>query len=148
MPSAHASVAESEIRQWLDQWQKAFHEKNLDAIMSLYASGNELVVFDIVPPLQYIGADAYRKDYKEFLAQYDGPVDVEFRDTHIVAGDDIAIVYSLEKLSGTIRGQKSEIWTRVTSGFRKIDGKWLDVHDHVSVPVDLETGKAELELKP
>lgn len=73
MPSAHASAAESEIRQWLDQWQKAFHEKDLDAIMSLYASGNERVVFDLVLPLQYIGADAYRKDYKEFLAQYDGP---------------------------------------------------------------------------
>jgi len=45
-------------------------------------------------------------------------------------------------------GQKTDVWLRATSGVRKVDGKWLIVHDHISVPADFETGKALLELKP
>jgi ketosteroid isomerase-like protein len=48
--------------------------------MSVYASGDALIAYDVVPPLQYKGRDAYRKDYKEFLNQYGGPIRVEFRD--------------------------------------------------------------------
>jgi ketosteroid isomerase-like protein len=29
--------------------------------------------------------------------------------------------------------------------YRKIEGKWLIVHEHVSVPVDLTTDKAVFE---
>ena len=32
--------------------------------------------------------------------------------------------------------------------FRKIDGNWLIVHDQVSVPIDIESGKALLNLQP
>jgi ketosteroid isomerase-like protein len=115
--------------------------------MALYAPG--VVAYDIVPPLQYIGADAYRKDYEEFFAQYEGPIDIELRDLHIIAGDGVAFATSLQRISGTLKnGQKSDIWVRVTNGFRKINGRWLDTHDHVSVPVDLASGKAVLDLKP
>ena len=65
-----------------------------------------------------------------------------------MAGNNLAVVYALEKIIGTIKGQKSELCMRVTSVFQEINGKWLDVHDHVSVPVDFETAKAMLDLKP
>jgi hypothetical protein len=29
-----------------------------------------------------------------------------------------------------------------------MNGKWLIVHDHISVPADFESGKAMLDLKP
>lgn len=31
---------------------------------------------------------------------------------------------------------------------RKINGKWLIVHEQLSVPVDLASGKAMMDLKP
>jgi hypothetical protein len=31
---------------------------------------------------------------------------------------------------------------------RKIDGNWLIAHDQVSVPLDVESGSALLNLKP
>ena len=82
IPNAHAKNDEAEIRQLLDRWAKAFHDKDVKTIMSMYAP--EVVAYDIVAPLQYIGKDAYRKDYEEFLAQYDGPIDVEYRGLKIV----------------------------------------------------------------
>ena len=147
MQRARASNDETEIRQLLDRWAKAFRAHDIDGIMSMYAP--EVVAYDVVPPLQYVGADAYRKDYLEFLSQYDGPIDVEFRDLKIVTSDRVAFVYGLERFKGSLKnGQKSELWLRFTCGFRKINGKWLDTHDHVSVPVDLETGRAAVDLKP
>jgi uncharacterized protein (TIGR02246 family) len=141
--------SDAQIRQVLDRWTKAFSAHDLDGIMSIYAP--DVVAYDIGgPPLQYLGKDAYRKDYQDFLAQYDGPIEVEFRDMHIAASGDLAIVNSLEQFSGTLKGQKqkSTIWLRASSGFRKRDGVWLDFHDHISVPADFGSGKALVDLKP
>ena len=147
MPKAYAADDEGEIRQVWDRWAKAFRAHDINGIMSIYAP--EVMAYDIVPPLQYAGKEAYRKDYEEFIAQYDGPIDTEFRNPIIVAGKEVAFIYSLERISGTLKnGQKSEVWVRATSGLRKINGRWLIVHDHISVPVNLETGKDMLELKP
>ncbi|HXZ33431.1 MAG TPA: SgcJ/EcaC family oxidoreductase [Terriglobales bacterium] len=144
-----ANNSEAAIRDVYDRWAKAFRAHDPDAIMALYAPGDAVVGYDIVPPLQYVGKEAYRKDYQEFLAQYDGPIEVEYRDMRIIAGSDVAFIHALERLSGTLKGgQKSDLWVRATSGLRKIDGQWLIVHDHVSVPADFETGKAVLDLKP
>jgi ketosteroid isomerase-like protein len=52
-------------------------------------------------------------------------------------------------MTGTLKGgQKSEVWLRVTSGLRRINGRWLIIHDHISAPADFATGKAVLDLKP
>jgi len=142
-----AASNEAEIRQVFENWAKAFSAHDIKGIMSIYAPN--VVAFDFVAPLQYVGKDAYQKDYEEFVAQFDGPIDVEFHDLKIVAGNDVAFGYTLERFSGKMKnGQKMDLWGRCTSGFQKINGKWLDVHDHCSVPADFDTGKALLDLKP
>ena len=138
---------EAEIRQLWERWAKAFRTHDVDGIMSIYAP--DVVAYDFVPPLQYVGKEAYRKDYVEFLAQFDGPIDVEFRELKVIAGDTVAYIYALEHFSGKLKnGQPFDMWGRCTSGLRKINGKWLDAHDHCSVPTDFETGKAVMDLKP
>jgi ketosteroid isomerase-like protein len=102
-----------------------------------------------VPPLQYIGYDAYKKDYQEFFDQFQGPIGVEYPDIKIVAGDTVAFSRGLERITGTLKnGQKLDTWVRFTECYRKTNGHWLAIHDHISVPVDLDTGKAALDLKP
>ncbi|GAC1303028.1 MAG: nuclear transport factor 2 family protein [Steroidobacteraceae bacterium] len=153
---AHADAAretsrtnEAQVRQVIEPWAKAFRARDLDGIMSVYAAGDAVVGYDLVPPLQYRGSAAYREDYAKFLAQYAGPIDIKFHDVRVVAGEDVAFVHALERIIGTLKdGQKSEMWVRATSGLKKIHGRWLIVHDHISVPADFETGKAVLDLKP
>ena len=137
----------SELREIFDRGERAFNEHDVDAVMALYAP--DVVAYDIVPPLQYVGKDAYRKDYEQFLAQYQGPIEVEYRDVHIVAGENVAFAAAVERITGTMKnGQKSTMWARGTAGYKKVNGAWLDVHDHISVPTDFETGKSLLDLKP
>jgi len=136
-----------EIRVWLDRWTKAFSKQDVDSIMALYA--DDVVAYDIVPPLQYIGKAAYRADYQQFFSQYEGDLHVEVRDLHVGAIGDLGYAAGLELISGTLRnGQKASVWLRFTSLFRKSDGHWLDFHDHVSVPADIASGKAMLDMKP
>jgi ketosteroid isomerase-like protein len=40
------------------------------------------------------------------------------------------------------------MWVRATLCLRRIDDKWMIAHEHQSVPFDVETGKASLDLKP
>ena len=39
-------------------------------------------------------------------------------------------------------------WIRVTVGYRKAGGKWMVTHEHVSMPIDMKTGKVPADLKP
>jgi ketosteroid isomerase-like protein len=146
-PANANDAAIKEIRGWLDRWTKAFGAKDFDAIMALYA--DDVIAYDVVPPLQYVGKVEYRTDYEQFLSQYADNVKVQVRDLHVGANGDLGYAAGLELISGKLKsGQKSEVWVRFTSLFRKSGGRWLDFHDHVSVPADIETGKAMLELKP
>jgi uncharacterized protein (TIGR02246 family) len=144
-----AQSNEAEVRLVIERWAKAFRARDLDAIMKVYAPGDAVVAYDIAPPLQYQGNAAYRKDYAEFLAQYDGPIEFEARDVRVVAGNDVAIYHALERLSGTLKsGEKFGMWVRATTGLKKIHGRWLIVHDHLSLPTDFATGKAVMDLNP
>jgi len=140
-------AAAQEIRGWIDHWRKAVSAKDVDRVMELYTE--DVVAYDVVPPLQYVGKAAYRADWQQFFYQYDSDLHVETRDLHVGANGEFGYATGLQMISGMLKhGQKSGVWVRFTSLYRKVDGKWLDFHDHVSVPVEMESGKAMLDLKP
>ena len=138
---------EADIRQQIDNFHKAFRTKDVNLMMSLFSPG--MVSFDIIPPLQYAGSDVYRKVWQETFALFQDPIDIEMRDLHITSGENIAFSYCFLRLNATmVNGQKIDYWERLTCCFQKIEGKWLIVHEHVSLPADLKNGKAVMNLKP
>jgi uncharacterized protein (TIGR02246 family) len=138
---------EAAIQRLLDEGIRSVRSKNIEGVMSLYAP--EVVSFDIVPPLRYIGADAFRNVWEEVFSSFQGPIDYEMHDLHIIVGDDVAFTYSLNRIRGTMTiGQQTDLWLRSTACWRSINGTWRIVHHQNSVPVDLQTGRAVLSLKP
>jgi ketosteroid isomerase-like protein len=150
VPAATAAPKdEAEIKALIERWRTAFQKKDVDGVMAIYGDGKDFVAYDIVPPLAYVGGPAYRKDYEEFFGAFDGPLGLEIKDPQVVAGDTVAYAYMLEHLTGTMKGGgKTDLWLRSTETYRKIGGKWVATHDHVSVPTDMASGKAVLDLKP
>ena len=59
MPSQAQNLEETQIRQRIDEFGRAIRAKDLDGVLSLYAPN--IRSFDLVPPLQYLGAAVYRK---------------------------------------------------------------------------------------
>jgi len=132
-----------------DRFMAAFRAKDVNAIMELCVPDESLVVFDVTPPRQRKGAQAYRKDWEDAFNHFDGPLQAEISDVDITAGVDVAYVSSVHHVTGTMKGgTKTDYTVRVTDGFKKVDGKWLIAHTHVSFPVDMRTGQADLQSKP
>jgi len=131
------------IRRKIEALAEAIRAKNVDVLMAHYAPEN--VTFDVQPPLQVNGADAYRKNFESWFSTIEGPIGYEIRDLQITAADTIAFCRSVCHVTSTrINGEKADYAVRVTSGLRKIDGEWKITHEHVSLPVDMRTGKAAL----
>ena len=147
--TTHQSTAsdEAQLRQLIEQWTQALYAKDLNTLMSYYAP--DILTFDILPPLQYQGVEAYRKNFEAWFAGVQGPIEYETRDLRIVTSEEVAFCHSLNRVRSTrTTGETTETWVRVTVGFRKIGGTWRITHEHVSVPCDMETSQALLDLQP
>ena len=143
----HTTNSEAAIRELIDRFANAFRAKDVDGIMSFFAK--DIVSFDILPPLQTVGAETFVTHWQQFFESHQGPIHVEFPDVRIAASDDVAFSYCVHRIKGTLKsGQQTDWWLRWTAGYRKTKGKWLIVHEQVSVPVDLRSGKAMMDLKP
>ena len=140
------ATEESQIRKLIDDQVKAIRDKDSKALMSDFAP--DVLLFDLINPLQYSGSDAARRRAEEWLSSFHGPIGYEIRDLSITAGDDVAFCHSLNGVSGMkTDGERIEMWWRATVCFQKIDGRWMVRHEHSSVPFDMESGKASLDLK-
>jgi ketosteroid isomerase-like protein len=147
MVAAQRATDEADIRQRIDKLAEAIRAMDLEGVMSIYAP--DIVSFDIVPPLQHVGAEGKRKNWVDAFAMYQHPLGYEIRDLIITHCDGVAFAHSLNRISGTLKnGNRIDFWLRSTTCFRKIDGNWLIAHDQVSMPLDLESGRALLNLKP
>ncbi|HEY3786558.1 MAG TPA: nuclear transport factor 2 family protein [Steroidobacteraceae bacterium] len=128
---------------------EAFNAKDADSIMKLYAPGPQLFVFDVTPPREIVGWDNYRKDWQELFAASPGPLKFSVSDLVISTAGTVAYSHRIDHPQFTRKdGSKHEVAFRVTDVYRKIHGEWLIVQEHVSVPVDLATGKPDLMSKP
>jgi len=115
----------------------------------MYATGDSLFVFDVVPPRQYVGFNAYKKDWQDTLALFDGSVTFVLSDLAVTTQGSLAYSHSIQHVTGKMKnGDPVDLTVRVTDVYKKIKGKWLVVHEHVSVPVDLTTNKPDLQSKP
>jgi uncharacterized protein (TIGR02246 family) len=139
---------EAEIRRLTGDWAAALRAKDVDGVMSHYSP--DILLFDLVTPLQYVGEDAYRDNWKDWFATWQDQIGYEIRELSITAGDDVAFRHSLNRVSGTrTSGEETDVWVRMTACYRKINGKWLITHEHVSVPFYMDgSNMAAVDLKP
>jgi ketosteroid isomerase-like protein len=144
-----ASSDEASIRALENRFVAAVNAKDVSAIMKVYVPDESLFVFDLVPPRQYVGAKAYAKDWTSLLGMVSGPLKFEIGDLSVAINGTMGFGHSIQHLTGTdTKGQPIDLTVRVTDVYRKIKGNWLIVHEHVSVPVDLNTGKPDMTSKP
>jgi ketosteroid isomerase-like protein len=63
-----------------------------------------------------------------------------------VSGD-IGYAHWFSKAGGTLKsGREVGFWVRVSSCCRRSPDGWLITHEHVSLPVDLASGTAAMDL--
>jgi ketosteroid isomerase-like protein len=142
--AAQHTVDEADIRHLIDTLIAAIRAMDLEALRSIYAP--DIVTFDVTGPLQRVGVEAKLGNWVEAFAAFQPPLGYEIHDLEITSSGVTAFAHGLARLRGTLKSGASAggFWVRFTACLRKIDGHWLIAHDHVSVPMDLETGRAAL----
>jgi len=148
-PAAAPSDDEAAIRALENRFVAAVNAGDIDGIMKNYPPDNSLFVFDVVSRQQHRGAEAYRKAWVDFFSHFKGRPKIAITDLDITVDGDLGFSHSQQRVTGTDRqGHAVDRTVRVTDGYRKTGGNWFIVLEHVSVPVDLATGKADLTGKP
>jgi PhnB protein len=94
--------------------------------------------------------ETLRKSLAEWFRTFHGPIGYEVHDLSITAGDEVAFCRSLNRISGTrTGGEETDVWVRVTIGWRSVGGRWLIAHEHASVPFYMDgSARAAIDLKP
>lgn len=141
------AINEAEILELMNNRVKAVNAKDIDRLMLNYAP--DVLSFDAINQLHLTGSNAIRKRAEEWFSLYQGDIGCELRDLHIRTGDNVAFCHCLNRISGTTTdGNQVNMWVRTTVCFSKIDGKWMIMHEHTSVPFDVKSGKAMLNAMP
>jgi ketosteroid isomerase-like protein len=118
---------------------------HVDKVMQYFYDGPQMLQFDLMSPREFDGTD-FRKHFTELAGQYNGVVELIDMRTH--ADNHIAFVSSLQHTYGNDPvGKPFDMTFRVTDCLVKVAGKWKILHEHVSFPIDLATGKADSQSK-
>jgi ketosteroid isomerase-like protein len=92
-------------------------------------------MFDVPPPLQSKGIDAYERTWDVFFSWSHDPVLFDITEMSVTAGGDVAFVAAVMRCSGReTGGEEIRLEFRLTVGLRKVDGHWIVMHEHHSIP--------------
>jgi len=117
------STDEAQIRDLVEGWARAVRSKNIDGILANHSP--EILMFDVPPPAQSKGMEAYKKTWDVFFAWFQDSGVFDISELNITAGDDVAFATALMRCAGTeANGDKIELDFRLTICFRKIDERW------------------------
>ena len=139
-------TAKADVRHHFNQWFDESAEKDLDAVMRRIAP--EVISYEHVDGLVHRGVDAVRAVCQRGFELQDGRFRWDVPDLEVLVRDDIAVTWGLNRMvNERPDGERIEMWSRGTRILQRIDGHWLMIHQHVSFPVNPETGEALTELR-
>ena len=135
------------VRALLERWSEAIRSKDIDRLMALYAP--DIVYFDVVPPLQFTGSAAIRRNFLRWFDSWQSAIGQDCRDLNIVVSGELAVAHMLIRASGTLKnGREVGYWVRATVSCRRSDQGWVITHEHISLPVDVASGRVVMDLVP
>lgn len=137
----------AQIKTLYQQFGTAFRHKDVNAMMALYVHDNTLFVFDVTTPREHVGWESYRDDWKGTFASIKGSPTFSVSELAITISGDVAYTHSIQSFTGNM-GKLHAAAVRVTDVLRKIDGKWLIVQEHVSVPINFDTLRPDYMSRP
>ena len=146
-PGEAAAPPEDEIRALLEGQVEAIKAKDVEKVMAPYAE--EVVGFDVLPPLRNSGKAALRDRLQRWFEGYEDTIESELRDLEVAASGEVAFAHALQRFAGTMtNGTGVDMWVRVSWGLRRANGHWEIHHQHMSDPLDPEDGRGRIDLTP
>ena len=123
---------ETQIRQLVENWARAVRNNDIDTILAHHS--DDIVMYDVPPPFQSIGIDAYRRTWDLYYA-YTKPGVFDIQELQITAGEEVAFCFAKMKCENKSNSEDFvPLDFRLTIGLKKINDQWTITHEHHSVP--------------
>ena len=127
-------ASESAIRALIEKWATAVQARDLDIVLADHSE--DIQMFDVPPPNEVRGIQAYRETWPPFfgwLKRGGGVFEIVSLD--VTAGADVAFATALLRCGTEEELRKDpDNRLRLTVGLRKEDGRWVVAHEHHSFP--------------
>ena len=141
-------ISERPLPALIDDLANAIRAKDVNAVMTYYAP--DVLAFDLLPPLQYRGADAIRTDCRSGFLSFEGPISFEMRGLEIsprtgTLPSATASMGSAERIQ-VEKESKCGGARRLASARSTVSGS--SRMGIAPSPFDMRSGKALLDLKP
>ncbi|HSW87968.1 MAG TPA: nuclear transport factor 2 family protein [Candidatus Saccharimonadales bacterium] len=123
----------SQIKEIIENWTKAVQDEDINRILSHHAEN--IVMFDVPPPLQSKGIEAYKKTWDTFFSWSKKPRVFNITELEITASDTVAFCHGIGHCSGISKeGVEEKLEFRLTVGLIKENNEWIITHEHHSLP--------------
>ena len=133
MDTDHDRSEEAAVRSVIESWTAAVRRRDIEAILQNHSA--DIVMFDVPPPFQSRGIEAYRKTWDMFFSWSSDPIPFDVTEMSITVGSDVAFVVATMRCAEPgIDDKPKGLDFRLTVGLRKIEGQWTITHEHHSVP--------------
>jgi ketosteroid isomerase-like protein len=140
---------DSEIRKLINDRASAIRDRDARAAVGFYAE--DVVNFDLAPPLAYRGSEAIDPgELQGWFDSWSGPINLAFDRLIIRSDGDLAFAHGLLHMTGPrTDGSVTDIWARMTLCFERRDRHWKIMHEHQSFPTQMDgSGLSASGLKP
>jgi uncharacterized protein (TIGR02246 family) len=133
--TAEQRAAETAIRALIERWANAVQARDIDGVLADHSE--DIQMFDVPPPNEVRGIEAYRKTWPPFFEWLNRGAVFEIVSLDVTAGDEVAFATALLRC-GTEEGLKKDPDTRLrlTVGLRNEAGRWIVSHEHHSFPAE------------
>lgn len=132
-PQEKAGADRTRIEELVHAWARAVRATDIDGILAHHS--RDILLFDVVPPLQSKGIEAYRRSWEVFFPWFKDRGAFEVHDLEVTAGSDVGYCHGLIRCAGTEPGGRHvDLEVRLTICLRKVDGQWTVTHEHHSEP--------------
>ena len=124
---------ESAIRALIEGWGRAVQARDLDGVLADHSEG--IRMFDVPPPNEVRGIEAYRNTWPPFFDWLERGAAFEIVSLDVTAGEEVAFATALLRCGTEEELRRApDNRLRLTVGLRKEGGRWVVSHEHHSFP--------------
>ncbi len=142
--SARQAVGSDEavIRRMLEEWAAAVRDRDIERVVR--DRTEDVLLFDVVPPLRIQGVSAYRLSWEDqFFPWMGARGSFRLSEIDVHAGERVAFATAIIDCAGHDAGNDVALRVRLTVGLVKQDGRWRVAHEHHSEAVSQSAGVSQ-----
>jgi ketosteroid isomerase-like protein len=139
-------VAHTEVKKLYADLDGVMNSPELVKNPSMFTAffDQNVMIYDIMLPETFTG-EAFRKHMNEVITTFPGKT--KLLDLEIRAEKGLATATYIQDFTGQMGDAPVKMRIRTTDILEKKNGKWLIIHEHLSLPLDQETMAAVMTKK-